>query len=352
MRITRRHKILFVVVILLIGWILVWNVLPIGDGYWNEKQIQKIGLIKSSDSFCFGVMGDNHEGIRTFDKIIADLNQKKPAFMIDNGDLVSQGSKEKYRIFYQKIQESQVPFLVGIGNHDIRDNGRSNYFNIFGDFYYSFSYNDSLFIVLDDANQVDIGKQQLDFLENELKKDFKHKFIFMHVPVFNPKSSSIRLNNRMVPEDMKFNPYLSDGETVKEFESLVHKYNATTVFSSHIHGYFNETINNTPYLITGGGGGALFGFDPEHYFYHYIIVCVNGDNISYNVVKFKSFDNNSFERILSVMWMYLYSFVYTNMVDIVLFIIIFILLVDIFYDELRRVRSRIRRHKRVKVQVR
>ena len=173
-----RHKILVGTIIFLICWIIVWGILPVGKGNWNEKQIQRIESLPVPSQFCFAVMGDNKNGFRTFHRIIKDIDKKLPLFAIDVGDLVFDGEKEKYRIFYNEIRKSRTPFLTGVGNHDIREGGRANYFDIFGNFYYSFSYGNSLFVILDDANEEYIDNQQMQFLEAELKKDFKQKFVF------------------------------------------------------------------------------------------------------------------------------------------------------------------------------
>ena len=278
-----RHKILLGIIAFLIIWIVAWNILPVGSGNWNEKQIQRINSVQSSNNFCFAVMGDNKNGFSTFNKIIKDINNKKPLFAIDIGDLVFDGEKEKYRIFYNEIKKSEVPFLVALGNHDIREGGRANYFDIFGNFYYSFSYNNTLFIVLDDANEKNIDTQQMQFLEGELKRDFEHKLVFLHVPPFDPREYV--LDVLKIHEDIKPEHSLSDQQNAEQFMNLMNQYGVDAVFTSHIHGYFNETRGNVPYIITGGAGGEMLFSDPNHYFYHYVDVCVSDNNVNYTIVN-------------------------------------------------------------------
>lgn len=326
----KRDKIILAVIFSIVGFLILENILPIGDGNWNEKQINKINSENSSGRFCFAVMGDNKNGFSTFNNIIDDVNNKKPLFAIDVGDLVYDGEKGKYRIFYDTILKSEVPFLVGIGNHDITEGGRANYFDIFGNFYYSFSYNNSLFIVLDNANQVNIDPQQMKFLDDELKKNFENKFVFMHVPPFDPREYvKIFGFNQSVEHRM------SDQENAKEFMDLVSKYNVTNVFASHIHGYFNETRENISYIITGGAGGEMVTADPQHYFYHYIETCVNGGNVTYNVVKFKSPGQTSVDRLLYTGWLYFSYFVVVNKYQIVVVILFLALIWDIFHKEIK-----------------
>jgi hypothetical protein len=329
-----RHKILLGVITFLIAWIVLWSILPVGSGNWNEKQMQKINSFPLSYNFCFAVMGDTKNGLGTFHRIIKDINGKKLLFAIEVGDLVSDGEKEKYRIFYNEIKKSEVPFLVAIGNHDIREGGRANYFDIFGHFYYAFSYCDSLFVVLDDANEEYIDKQQMEFLENELKKDFSHKFVFLHVPPFDPRSYVLDIP-KIIHKDIKPEHCLADKENAKQFMDLASKYSVTAVFASHIHGYFEEIRGGVAYIITGGAGAELLLSNPEHYFYHYVNVCVNGSNVGYKVVKFPSPDANLVDRFGYAIWLYIWYFIVTNKVAIILSIIILALLLGMFYGQIR-----------------
>jgi hypothetical protein len=329
-----RHKILLGVITFLIVWIVIWSILPVGSGNWNEKQMQKINSFPLSYNFCFAVMGDTKNGLGTFHRIIKDINGKKLLFAIDLGDLVSDGEKEKYRIFYNVIKKSEVPFLVAIGNHDIREGGRANYFDIFGHFYYAFSYGDSLFVVLDDANEEYIDKQQMEFLENELKKDFSHKFVFLHVPPFDPRNYTLDIPE-LIHRDIKPAHRLADKENAKQFMDLASKYSVTAVFASHIHGYFEEIREGVAYIITGGAGAELLLSNPEHYFYHYVNVCVNGSNVGYKVVKFPSPDANFVDRFGYAIWLYIWYFIVTNKGAIILSIIILALLLGMFYGQIR-----------------
>ncbi len=332
-----RYKALFSIILVLVIWITLLNYLPVGNGNWNEKQIQKINSVNDSDKFCFAVASDNKNGFAVFNRILEDINNKNLSFAIDVGDLVVDGEKEKYRIFYNEISKSKVPILTGIGNHDITENGRQNYFDIFGDFYYSFSHDNSLFIVLDDANERNIDEQQIIFLESELKKDFRNKFMFLHVPLFDPRKG--------------LNHSLSDTENAKQIMNLASKYNVTTVFTSHIHGYFREVRDNITYIITGGAGGELLLSDPEHYFYHYIQVCVNNSNINYGVVKFPSPENSILDRYGYTARSYIWYFIVVHNVAIMLSIVILLLILSISYDKvlkiIKKIMKRIFPHRKV-----
>jgi len=161
---------------------------------------------------------------------------------------------------------------------DRKCGGAENYFDIFGKFYYSFDYGNSLFIVLDDANETRIDAVQMKWLEEQLQKNYQHKFVFLHVPPFDPRSEN--------------GHSLGDKENAKYFMDLMEKYKVDIVFASHIHAYFDEMRNGINYVITSGAGSELWGTDPNHYFNHYVKVEINGGKISKEVIRFPSVDYN------------------------------------------------------------
>lgn len=327
----QRRKILLGVIALLAVWMIIWKYIPVGNGNWNAKELEKIETSPKQNDFCFAVMGDNKNGFSTFHKIIKDLNTKDFLFTINIGDLVEDGNKEKYRIFYNEIQNLKNPFLVAIGNHDIREKGRANYFDIFGNFYYSFTHGDSIFIVLDNANEESIDQQQMDWLKTELAKNYKNKFVFLHVPPFDPRGYTEDIP-KLIGKGVKPEHRMSDLENAKQFENIVAEYKVTTVFTSHIHGYFEETQNNIKYIITGGAGGEMLFSDPNHYFYHYINTCIKNGVVSHEVVKFPSPDNNIVDRLSYTAWLYTWYFVVTHKSAIVISLIVLFLIIDLAYQ--------------------
>jgi len=311
----KRHIATSVAIIVLLTIIGLNNYLPIGPGNYNQKQINKIHSLSPSDNFSFAVMGDNKNSFKIFSKILKDIDNDHYNFAIDVGDLVFDGEKEKYRIFYNMIKNETTPFLVAVGNHDIREGGAENYFDVFGKFYYSFDYGDSLFIVLDDANEERIDAVQMKWLEEQLQKNYQHKFVFLHVPPFDPR-----------PE---LNHSLSSKQNAEEFINLMEKYRTDVVFASHIHAYFDEMKNDVNYVITGGAGSELWGTDPDHYFNHYIKVEVNGDKVSKEVIRFPSAGYNWFDRFFYNIWTYINGFWVTHKLLVILILIILILLGDV-----------------------
>jgi len=247
--------------------ITVWNAsvpVPIHDR--NQKELSRIAVADSND-FSFAVMGDNKGNRSVFEPLLRDIgHDKEIAFAIDCGDLVREGRVGLYRRFLSQVQENlAIPFLTAIGNHDLNKGSphTQNYQEIFGPTYYSFQVGQGYFIVLDATTESGFDTAERQWLENELQKGqaSKARFVFMHVPVFDPRGGT-------------FHKSLPDKDQ-KDLLALFRHYRVTHLFVSHLHGYFSGIWAGVPYTLTGGAGARLQGKDPEHFFHHYVKVHVS-----------------------------------------------------------------------------
>ena len=264
---------------------------------WNYQQLQKID--KTKNEFEFIVFGDNKNSITTFENLIEKVNEEEALFAIALGDLVYDGEKEKFRFFINQIKDFNKPLLTAIGNHEITDLGRANYYELFGTFYYSFTTANSYFIILDNANETNLDAWQMDWLENELQisQNYKYRFVFMHVPLYDPQDSKTIIDH-----------CLKDPTFAKKLNDLFDINNVTMLFCSHIHGYYNGIWGTTPYIITGGAGAELHGSDPQHHFYHYIKVNVSDNSVEYEIVRIKSPKFEFIDRLIHIIMIYIYAF--------------------------------------------
>jgi 3',5'-cyclic AMP phosphodiesterase CpdA len=232
---------------------------------WNQQEASRITVADPND-FSFAVMGDNKGNHSVFEPLAQDIDHDKEIrFAIDCGDLVREGRVGLYRRFLQRVQENlAIPFLTAIGNHDLNDDGSNkNYQEIFGPTYYSFQVGQGYFIVLDAITEADFDKKERQWLENELQKSQASKacFVFMHVPVIDPRGGI-------------FHKSLPDKDQ-QDLLDLFRRYKVTHLFASHLHGYFSGIWEGVPYTLTGGAGARLQGTDPEHFFHHYVKVHVS-----------------------------------------------------------------------------
>lgn len=235
----------------------------------NKREISRI-KVHGPDDFSFAVFGDNKGNDSYFEPLLRSIDQDKEiAFAIDIGDLVGHGERGEFRRFISQVEENlAIPFLTAPGNHDFK-NGFDNYREIFGEIRYSFQVGQCSFIVLAAANDSGFNKLERQWLGDELRRaqDAKARFVFMHIPPFDPRSGG-----SYVPEKDK-----------NDLQGLFKRYKVTHLFASHIHGYFSGTWGTIPYTISGGGGARLQGDDPEHFFHHYVKVHVNDGNVDTTV---------------------------------------------------------------------
>ena len=246
-----------------------WNAYaPLSIHNWNKKEISRI-KVGDLDNFTFAVFGDNKGNYSFFEPLLYDISQDKEiAFAIDIGDLVSDGKRGQYRRFLKQVQGSlAIPFVTAIGNHDLNNGSSNNYQDIFGQTYYAFQVGQCYFIVLDAITRSGFDKAKCQWLEDELRKAqvSKARFVFMHVPPFNPTGTH------------------PPGKDWKDLLELFRRYNVTHFFASHIHGYFSGVWKGIPYTITGGAGARFHGSDPEHFFHHYVKIHVNNGKVELTV---------------------------------------------------------------------
>ena len=253
------------------------------DSNWNYQELQKIS--KNESNFSFAVYGDNRDSAEKFPHLIQNVNGKDILFSIDNGDLTSSGTSRQFGYFLLQIKNLKSPVLTSIGNHDLSGgNNESNYINVFGNPYYSFSEKNSYFIVLDDASS-NIDDTQMEWLKNELKKSqsYKYRFVFMHIPLYDPRNGTTGEGHS-----------LNNLTTAKTLNGIFDQYDVTMLFTSHIHGYFKGVWGKTPFIITGGAGSPLSGPSSQDnvsnttqsYFYNYILVNVTDSGVNYEVVRY------------------------------------------------------------------
>ncbi len=287
----------------------------------NYKQLKNIDT--TNTRFSFAVFGDNKNSHKVFETLIDSLNHDPSiAFAVDLGDLVYDGEKEKYRWFLEQIERCKAPFLTVVGNHDIHEDGRANYYNIFGPFYYSFHVGPAFFIALDDANEVQLEGSQIQWLKQQLEaaKKFKYKFILLHVPLYDPrkKATAKPLFSIPVLKEYEFHHSLDNKRQVKELIALFEKYHVTHIYASHIHAYYQGKWGDIPFTITGGAGAELVGNHPQHDFYHYLKVTVNANGFQQKIVKLPTPDFEWIDRLTHDVWIYIYSFFVIHFLDSVI----------------------------------
>ena len=115
--------------------------------YDGEKIIEK-----DLYPYKFIYFGDNRpkygkEQPEIFVNMIKMINEEDPLFVIGGGDFVIEGTPENFEEFLKVVSNLKAPLFYVCGNHD-----NSKYYEKYlGEKVYSFTYKNSIFIVLDNS---------------------------------------------------------------------------------------------------------------------------------------------------------------------------------------------------------
>ncbi|GAB6906888.1 hypothetical protein DESC_940097 [Desulfosarcina cetonica] len=245
---------------------------PVGVSNGNHDAIAAIQTQDPSD-FTFAVFGDNKDGYALFDALLKDIDHKKESsFAVAVGDFVNGGSKSNYRHFIGELDDDlAIPLVTVIGNHDLQqDESDANYRAIFGTPNDHFAIGRNEFIILNAPTQSGVGQKDREWLAAVLENAqfMDNRFVFMHVPPFDPRGG-------------RFHKNLQDGA---DLMNLFQRYHVTHLFAGHIHGYFSGIRQGVPYTITGGGGGELQArADRKHFFHHYVTAHIHQGKVDIHI---------------------------------------------------------------------
>ncbi|TYB30300.1 MAG: glycosyltransferase [Candidatus Mcinerneyibacterium aminivorans] len=300
----------------------------------NLKGIEKVkDLINEKDSFKFAVLGNIKNSITIFDKkILPKIRKENVDFIVSTGNNLTDSGEGKYRVFYRTLSKMQTPFITGVGENEVKDEGYKNYYKYFGPFYFSFHLKNLYFIFLDTTGHSPTAWQKT-WLEKELKesKNYARCFVIMNKPPVEVKIDYLI-------EDEDYKKYISDVEDRKYYQELFSKFNVEAVFTSNLQIYRKKKINDILYFITGGAGGTMI-LDNPNSFYHYLVVEVSSKNVNYSIKKVeRGFEllNSDIAKALENVWIFLQSFLFTNYTTVLLILTIVFLVGFILYLELRR----------------
>ncbi|MDA8099288.1 MAG: metallophosphoesterase [Nitrospiraceae bacterium] len=280
----QRRKIIAGIVLIL----LVTVVAPASQEASLEQKLAS--LEKIGRKFSFVVLGDNRAGDPTCDavyaKLIASALERKPDFLINTGDQIDKpGNLTNWKRFKELSRDVSVPYFLTVGNHDVHvevagsEEAYMDQADLPGkEIYYSFVAGNSLFLVLDSyikGEDKRITGEQFAWLQMVLSTSReKHKFVVVHHPLFPEKGKGKHHGNSL-------DRYPAERDLL---HGLFKQYGVEYVFMGHEHLYLRKTIDGIAYIITGGGGAPLYADDRNGGFHHYLLMTVDGDNVTGEVV--------------------------------------------------------------------
>jgi len=237
---------------------------------------------RNGQPFRFAVYGDPRTGDEVHAKIVQQMIEFKPAFVMNSGDLVGSGRRPEDWDRFFKIAGplmQRVPYYPCLGNHEQNSPLYFDYFALPGnERYYSFDWGNCHFIILDSDPPYLSSEEQRQWLINDLRqeRDTDFTFAMFHHPLYSgTKSVSRRLGAAEIRE--YFGPILEEA-------------GVDVVLNGHDHNYQHTFVNGVHYIITGGGGASLYavakkwGFTKQAAVHHWLRVFVNGKRATIEAV--------------------------------------------------------------------
>ena len=224
---------------------------------------------------------------------VADMAwARRPHFVIHCGDIVEDGTKEYQwtNEFFASMQPllSRVAMFPAIGNHEKNAQDYYQYMALPDpEYYYTFSYGDVDFFMIDSNKKVDEGSEQYKWLDLALgQSKATWKIVCHHHPPYSSDENDygdLWKTNKSVRGDLR----------IRQLVPLYEKHQVDIVWSGHIHSYERTwpiregravESGGTIYMITGGAGGTLESPGPYRPFFqnnvqrghHYVMVHIHG----------------------------------------------------------------------------
>lgn len=158
----------------------------------------------SGTLFKFLLVADSHNDNANLAKAIAQAKQSYPdlQFIIGLGDYTDVGTIDELKKAKNEFDLSTLRYFLLVGDHDLWDArnrdlvATSNFREVFGLSYQSFTFGDFRFLLLNNAdNYLGIESNQQEWITQELDKaktdGAKGIFVFVHEPLFHPSSEHV-----------------------------------------------------------------------------------------------------------------------------------------------------------------
>lgn len=251
--------------------------------------------------------------------IVRAIAEKKPAFVMINGDLVWRGGSsadwERWQLETKPLQDAKLPIFPVVGNHEYmsadvmqhaRSEGLRNFFAAFPDIpnrpqapWYSVQYSNCYFLMLDSEDDDSPQSAQMEWVRQQLDSlpattDFL--FIIMHRPPYTAATDGI---HRPRASELALAKLLEDRQTAQARPQII-------VVAGHVHNYERYVKHSVIYLVSGGGGAHPHPLtrreddlyhpqQPNELEYHYGLFSVEAGKIKYEMYRLSDEKPEKFE---------------------------------------------------------
>jgi Icc protein len=235
-----------------------------------------IGGAQPPDSFRFAILGDRTGEAQpgVYEQAWKEIAADNPAFVISVGDTIQglndAGAEAEWREADRIFKTfRRFPLYPAAGNHDIWSAESERLFEQYAahPVHYSFDYGHAHFTVLDNSRADELSRQELAFLETDLKAHAAQplKIIVSHRP-------SWLLNVALRNPDFALH-------------QLARKYGVQYVIAGHIHQMLRLELEGVTYvsMVSSGGHLRLSQAYEQGWFFGYALIEVHGKSIGFQV---------------------------------------------------------------------
>ncbi len=263
------------------------------------------------DPFTFVAIGDTQAQPAVV-KRVADLAyETRPSLVVHAGDLVTTGSDKSHWVghFFPNMRPliERVALMPVLGNHEQDAKHYYDYMSLPPpERWYTFSYGDADFFMIDGNRSLAEQSEQLTWLESALEaSDAPWKFAVLHQPPWT--SDSDDYGDTYEAGSNRGDP------NVRNIVALLERHGVDICFSGHVHDYertFPMVAGDVVpwdeggviYVTTAGGGGHLEDFDPANttfghrkaHRHHFVYVAIH-----HGILEFQTMDEDG--RLIDVM---------------------------------------------------
>lgn len=203
--------------------------------------------------FKFAVLADPHLDTVNLSKALQQAKNSGVKLIIGIGDFSDVGTMEELRAAKLQFDAAGLPYYVIPGDHDLWDSRNkklaplTNFKEVFGVSYKSFSYNQVRFILLDNSdNYLGVDKLQFKWIDDELLRAKaeapKLTLAFSSIPLYHPSSDHI-----MGKEEAKLR-----GQA-EHLLAALKKNGVAELFAADIHFFsrYTDPVNNLKMTTVG-----------------------------------------------------------------------------------------------------
>lgn len=256
--------------------------------------------VNDDTAYGFILYGDSQSNPKVWGQVATLGWLQRPNFGLLAGDLVDRGGQNDDWLeeFFPPahIFMNRYPIYSVIGNHEDDDPNYYKYMhNPAPEYYYTFTYGNAQYFMIDTNRDVSEGSEQYDWLEWELAKSTATwKFVVHHHPPYSSEEND---------HGDSWTGLSTKGTEARNLVPLYEMYGVDFCFFGHVHMYertwpiFQGAVNQengVVYINSGGAGGGLENFDPVRSWFtkkvrstHHLCYFTVHDN----TVSFQAIDN-------------------------------------------------------------